>query len=329
MHVTDHKCADILLRSGPITAGELAEQTGLTTGAITGVIDRLGVGFRAAGQGPERPPAGGDRAAPRADREQAWAVVRVACAGDGRAVCPVQHRDLAVIRDFVAASRRSFTSRFRGCGMGAATRSWRRDLRRRLSPSGTQRPIPIVSRRRSCPRRCDRLAVSGRHDRNDFSGRRAVQILTANRILIVPGAGRVLRCHRGTPGRSAAAVHQKNGHLVLSPTDLGNHLGCSHATVLDLRQLTEPPWPHTFSETDRAAGAEGRGTRGRSFTIAARSGQGNRGDTARIVRRPRPPDRRCAPPRRGRDLPGGTGRRQMGGAGRLPGEDGPAVRPGA
>jgi DNA-binding MarR family transcriptional regulator len=41
MNVTDHKCADILLHSGPIPAGELARRTGLTTGAITGVIDRL------------------------------------------------------------------------------------------------------------------------------------------------------------------------------------------------------------------------------------------------------------------------------------------------
>ena len=41
MHVTDHKCVDILLRTGAITAGDLAERTGLTTGAITGVIDRL------------------------------------------------------------------------------------------------------------------------------------------------------------------------------------------------------------------------------------------------------------------------------------------------
>src|SRR5690349_3034857 len=41
MHVTDHRCLDILLRSGSITAGELAQRTGLTTGAITGVIDRL------------------------------------------------------------------------------------------------------------------------------------------------------------------------------------------------------------------------------------------------------------------------------------------------
>jgi DNA-binding MarR family transcriptional regulator len=41
LNVTDHKCAGILCRSGPLSAGELAEQTGLTTGAITGVIDRL------------------------------------------------------------------------------------------------------------------------------------------------------------------------------------------------------------------------------------------------------------------------------------------------
>jgi DNA-binding MarR family transcriptional regulator len=41
MNVTDHKCAGFLLQGGPVTAGELARLTGLTTGAITGVIDRL------------------------------------------------------------------------------------------------------------------------------------------------------------------------------------------------------------------------------------------------------------------------------------------------
>jgi DNA-binding MarR family transcriptional regulator len=41
LNPTDHKCADLLLTRGPLTAGELAELTGLTTGAITGVIDRL------------------------------------------------------------------------------------------------------------------------------------------------------------------------------------------------------------------------------------------------------------------------------------------------
>jgi len=38
---TDVKCYSILRQAGAMTAGELAERTGLTTGAITGVIDRL------------------------------------------------------------------------------------------------------------------------------------------------------------------------------------------------------------------------------------------------------------------------------------------------
>jgi DNA-binding MarR family transcriptional regulator len=38
---TDMKCYSILRLTGPITAGDLAERTSLTTGAITGVIDRL------------------------------------------------------------------------------------------------------------------------------------------------------------------------------------------------------------------------------------------------------------------------------------------------
>jgi len=41
LHPTDHKCIDLLASAGATTAGELAEATGLTTGAITGVIDRL------------------------------------------------------------------------------------------------------------------------------------------------------------------------------------------------------------------------------------------------------------------------------------------------
>ena len=41
MNATDFKCGDILSRTGPITAGELARLTGLDTGTITTVIDRL------------------------------------------------------------------------------------------------------------------------------------------------------------------------------------------------------------------------------------------------------------------------------------------------
>lgn len=38
---TDHKYLDILFREGAMTAGRLAEITNLTTGAVTGIIDRL------------------------------------------------------------------------------------------------------------------------------------------------------------------------------------------------------------------------------------------------------------------------------------------------
>jgi DNA-binding MarR family transcriptional regulator len=37
----DHKYLGILVQNSQMTAGDLAKQTGLTTGAITGVIDRL------------------------------------------------------------------------------------------------------------------------------------------------------------------------------------------------------------------------------------------------------------------------------------------------
>jgi DNA-binding MarR family transcriptional regulator len=41
LYITDHKCMDIIHRFGAMTAGKLGEMTGLTTGAITGMIDRL------------------------------------------------------------------------------------------------------------------------------------------------------------------------------------------------------------------------------------------------------------------------------------------------
>ena len=41
LDITDYKCMDLIARLGPMTAGKLAELSGLTTGAITGVVDRL------------------------------------------------------------------------------------------------------------------------------------------------------------------------------------------------------------------------------------------------------------------------------------------------
>jgi DNA-binding MarR family transcriptional regulator len=41
MNRTDWRCLDILGTRGPMTAGQLAEAVRLTTGAVTGLLDRL------------------------------------------------------------------------------------------------------------------------------------------------------------------------------------------------------------------------------------------------------------------------------------------------
>ena len=38
---SDLECLDLILMSGPSTAGDIARHTGLTSGAVTGLIDRL------------------------------------------------------------------------------------------------------------------------------------------------------------------------------------------------------------------------------------------------------------------------------------------------
>ncbi len=41
LHPTDHECLDFLILNGPLTAGQLSQLSGLTTGAVTAMIDRL------------------------------------------------------------------------------------------------------------------------------------------------------------------------------------------------------------------------------------------------------------------------------------------------
>lgn len=41
LSAVERKCLDVLRRLGPVTAGTIGEHTGLTTGAVTGLIDRL------------------------------------------------------------------------------------------------------------------------------------------------------------------------------------------------------------------------------------------------------------------------------------------------
>jgi DNA-binding MarR family transcriptional regulator len=38
---TDMRCLELIARLGPLTAGRLAEESGLTTGAVTFILDRL------------------------------------------------------------------------------------------------------------------------------------------------------------------------------------------------------------------------------------------------------------------------------------------------
>ena len=67
LNSTDLECLDLLEMAGPITAGRLAEHAGLTTGAMTAVIDRLeraGFARRLRDAGEQSRRARGDRSPP-------------------------------------------------------------------------------------------------------------------------------------------------------------------------------------------------------------------------------------------------------------------------
>ncbi len=103
LNPTEHKCADILFRSGPLTAGELAGYASLSTGAITGIIDRLeGAGYAQR----ERDPA--DRrkviVRPLLDNEKEGlieALMAPLTRSMGTLCASYNDRDLATILDFV------------------------------------------------------------------------------------------------------------------------------------------------------------------------------------------------------------------------------------
>lgn len=44
LSAADHKALGIIERQGPMTAGDLARRTGLSPGAVTGLVDRLAAG---------------------------------------------------------------------------------------------------------------------------------------------------------------------------------------------------------------------------------------------------------------------------------------------
>lgn len=102
---TDLRVLDILERTGPLTAGRLAELASLSTGAVTAVIDRLesaGHVHRA------RDPADRRRVIVDIDRERAreygWVYEWVA-SESVRRMAGMSDAELAVVRDFLRLAR--------------------------------------------------------------------------------------------------------------------------------------------------------------------------------------------------------------------------------
>ena len=102
---TDLRCLDLLGRRGPLTAGQLAEAAGLSTGAATTAIDRL----ERAGYARRR----GDPADRRrvvveftdAGRYRSGGIFEGLLGAFGTLLEPYSDHDLALIRDFLASSR--------------------------------------------------------------------------------------------------------------------------------------------------------------------------------------------------------------------------------
>ena len=118
MNPTDLQCLNILSETGPVAAGRLAEETGLTTGAVTGVIDRL---ERAGYAWRERDPKDKRRVIVHPLPERARGEIGPLYASIGRSFAEMCSRydegELALILDFVTRSHplnREETARLRG-----------------------------------------------------------------------------------------------------------------------------------------------------------------------------------------------------------------------
>jgi DNA-binding MarR family transcriptional regulator len=116
---TDLRCLDLIARLGPLTAGRLAEETGLTTGAVTFMLDRL----EEAGMVTRR--------RDTEDRRRVWVEIvpsaheqlqglQKPIAEEMRAVAQRFKTDeLAAVRDFMRAAREVFERHVRGAMGGS------------------------------------------------------------------------------------------------------------------------------------------------------------------------------------------------------------------
>jgi DNA-binding MarR family transcriptional regulator len=122
---TDMRCLELIARLGPLTAGRLAEESGLTTGAVTFILDRL----EEAGMVTRR--------RDTEDRRRVW--VEIVPAAQARLQClqqPVAEEmrqvaqrfkadELAVVRDFMRQAKEVFQRQVYGAngeGRGALGR---------------------------------------------------------------------------------------------------------------------------------------------------------------------------------------------------------------
>lgn len=103
MNRTDMRCVDIVERRGRLTAGELATEMGLTTGAVTGMLDRLekrGMVRRVRDAKDRR-----RVLVEPADLRAAWAVYGPIKESSDPALARYSQTDLALIRDFLVEGR--------------------------------------------------------------------------------------------------------------------------------------------------------------------------------------------------------------------------------
>lgn len=101
LHTTDLECLDIIQMQTAVSAGEIARKTGLTTGAVTALLDRLErAGYI------KRQPDPGDRrrvlVAVQADRLQSlWAIYRPLQAAMETHYASYSETDLLTIAEFM------------------------------------------------------------------------------------------------------------------------------------------------------------------------------------------------------------------------------------
>jgi DNA-binding MarR family transcriptional regulator len=115
---TDMRCLDLIGRDGPLTAGQLAAESGLTTGAVTFILDRLEEGGMVT------------RRRDTEDRRRVWVEIvpqaRERLQGLQRPVAEEMRQvaqrfkaeELAVVRDFMRQAKEVFQRQVEGALAG-------------------------------------------------------------------------------------------------------------------------------------------------------------------------------------------------------------------